>query len=112
MDNRKPDKVQLSTSSVQYMPVENPNYDWRIRVDVRCGVDMPLNSASPSRMPSIYAEVCWSESIFYESLDPLTLQYTCIVKENRHPNWNQQLLVTNPPTNPDVEGFLWISLAD
>jgi hypothetical protein len=39
---------QLSSSevlsqTVNYMPHEDPNYEWRIRVDIRSGVDMPLN---------------------------------------------------------------------
>lgn len=57
MDNKEP---VLTTSSIQYMPVENPNFEWRVRVDIRAGIDMPLNSLSPHKMPSIYAEVCWS----------------------------------------------------
>jgi hypothetical protein len=94
------------------MPLENPNFEWRIRVDVRAGIDMPLNSLNPHKMPSIYAEVAWSPSLYYESLDPYTKQYTVIIQENRHPHWNQQLIITNPPANPEVEGFLWFSFTD
>lgn len=70
------------------MPVENPNFEWRIRVDLRAGIDMPLNSINPHKMPSIYAEAVWSESIYYESADPYTRQYSIIYKESRHPHWN------------------------
>jgi hypothetical protein len=69
LDNKRP---ELSTSAIQYMPLENPNFEWRIRVDVRAGIDMPLNSLNPHKMPSIYAEVVWSPSLYYESMDPYT----------------------------------------
>lgn len=64
--------LSISTSSIQYMPVEYPNFEWRIRIDIRSGTDMPLNSMTPHKMPSIYAEICWSEGVQYESVDPLT----------------------------------------
>jgi hypothetical protein len=70
------------------MPVENPNFEWRIRIDLRAGIDMPLNSINPHKMPSIYAETSWSESLYYESVDPYTKQYSIIFKESRHPHWN------------------------
>ena len=54
------------------MPIENPNYDWRVRIDLRMGTDMPLNSLSPHKMPSIYAEVAWSDSLYVDSIDPYT----------------------------------------
>ena len=54
------------------MPVENPNFEWRVRVDIRAGIDMPLNSVTPHKMPSIYAEVVWSESLYFEQADPYT----------------------------------------
>jgi hypothetical protein len=71
------------------MPIENPNFEWRVRVDLRAGIDMPLNSLSPHKMPSIYAEIAWSGSLYYEDIDPITKQYSVIVSENRHPHWNQ-----------------------
>lgn len=85
LDNAKP---ILSTSSIQHMPIENPNFEWRVRVDIRAGIDMPLNSMNPHKMPSIFAEVAWSETLYYESMEPLTRQYSVICKENRHPHWN------------------------
>ena len=54
------------------MPIEYPNFEWRVRVDLRAGIDMPLNSMSPHKMPSIFAEVAWSESIYYEDVNPMT----------------------------------------
>ena len=109
LDNKKP---EISSSSIQYMPLENPNFEWRLRVDLRAGIDMPLNSLNPHKMPSIFAEVAWSDSLYYESVDPYTRQYSVIIDENRHPHWNQQLIINNPPSSPEVEGFLWFSFTD
>lgn len=54
------------------MPIENPNYEWRIRVDLRAGIDMPLNSLSPHKMPSIYCELGWSPSLNPGQISPYT----------------------------------------
>ena len=70
------------------MPIENPNYEWRIRVDLKSGIDMPLNSLSPHKMPSIYCEIVWSETMYYESINTLTKQCSIIMPESRHPHWN------------------------
>jgi hypothetical protein len=71
------------------MPLEASNFEWRVRVDLRAGIDMPLNSLNPHRMPSIYAEVAWSESVYHQQIDPYTRQFSVIIEENRHPLWNQ-----------------------
>ena len=94
------------------MPVENPNFEWRVRVDLRAGIDMPFNSLQPHRMPSIFAEVAWSPTLYYSSVDAYTKQVSVIKEENRHPHWNQQLLLNNPPAHPEPEGFLWFSFTD
>ena len=60
------------------MPVENPNFDWRVRVDIRSGVDMPMNSNTPHKMPSCYVELTWSDQIYYETIDPVCSVYTVI----------------------------------
>jgi hypothetical protein len=54
------------------MPIENPNFEWRVTVHLRCGIDMPLNSITPHKMPSIYCEVAWSPSMYYESVEEYT----------------------------------------
>lgn len=85
LDNKKP---EISSSAIQYMALENPNFEWRVRIDLRAGIDMPLNSLKPHKMPSIYAEVAWSPALYYDSIDPYTKSYSVIVEENRHPHWN------------------------
>jgi hypothetical protein len=70
------------------MPIENPNYEWRVRVDVRAGIDMPLNSITPHKMPSIYTEVSWSPSLYLDTIEEHSRQYSVIIEESRHPHWN------------------------
>ena len=85
LDNKKP---EVSSSAIQHMPVEPPNFEWRIRVDLRAAIDMPMNSLQPHKLPSIFAEVAWSESLYYQQIDPFTKQCSVIIEENRHPMWN------------------------
>jgi len=47
-----PKKAQ---SQVHLMPAEEPNFKWRMRVDLRCALDAPMNQTSPDGMPSCYA---------------------------------------------------------
>ena len=54
------------------MPIENPNFEWRMRVDLRAGVDMPLNSMNPHKMPPIFTEIAWSHALYYSTADPYT----------------------------------------
>jgi hypothetical protein len=71
------------------MPQEDSNYEWRVRIDFRAGIDMPLNPYKPSQMPSVYFEVAWSESIYYETILKDTKLYSLVVEDSRYPNWNQ-----------------------
>lgn len=50
---------------------------------------MPLNPLKPHRLPSMYFEIAWSESIYYESILPETKLYSIAVDDERNPNWNQ-----------------------
>ena len=71
------------------MPKEDPNFEWRIVCDIRCGLDMPLNSFKPSKMPSMYVEIAWSEGLLPESIVPQTRITSIVSEDERHPNWNQ-----------------------
>lgn len=44
--------------------------------------------------------------------DDLALQFTNSVENNRHPIWNQQFFVVNPPNSMDKEGFLYLCFRD
>lgn len=42
-------------SQVHMIPAEEPGFKWRIRVDLRCTLDAPLNQSAPDGLPSCYA---------------------------------------------------------
>lgn len=79
------------------LPVSDPFMDfiWRLRVDIRSAVDLPLNRTTPTGLPSCYAEVGWV--LYNDSVpDENSIFMTSIIESNRHPIWNQQFLIPNP----------------
>jgi hypothetical protein len=36
------------------------NFAWRLRVDVRSAIDLPLNRVVPSGLPTSYIELGWT----------------------------------------------------
>jgi hypothetical protein len=83
-----------------------------VRIDLRQGVDMPINPLKPNKMPSMYFEVAWSEGLHESSIVPETKLISMAVDDNRHPNWNQQVILNNPPSQTEPKGFIWVSLKD
>lgn len=63
------------------------NFAWRLRVDVRSGIDISLNRTTQSGLPSSYVELGWT---LYENQPPddYQLYLTKLVENNRHPIWN------------------------
>ena len=49
-----------SVSEVHLLPAEEPNFKWRLRVDLRACLDFPLNRSAPGGLPSAYCELGWS----------------------------------------------------
>lgn len=35
-----------------------------------------------------------------------------MVENTRHPDWNQELLLSNPPDLIDMSGYLWVQFKD
>jgi hypothetical protein len=93
------------------LPSTDPSIDWRIKVDVRCGVDMPLNHNTKTGKPSCNVELGWT---LYDKQAPLDMemQFSNLVETNRHPYWNQQFYVVNPPGVQAPEGFLYFCIRD
>ena len=87
------------------LPVSDPFMDfiWRLRVDIRSAVDLPLNRNTPTGLPSSYVELGW---VLYNDAvpDENSIFMTNIVDSNRHPIWNQQFLIPNPQ-NIVTNGF-------
>ena len=68
---------------------------WRLRVDIRSGIDAPLNKTTRDGLPSMYVEVGWSK--YKQQLPSLAnIVSSSVVEHNQHPLWNQQILYNNP----------------
>ena len=68
---------------------------WRVRIDARCAVGCPLNLIAKDGFPSMFMQIGWSQ---YKHEEPSTLNIveTSLIEENRHPIWNEQILLNNP----------------
>jgi len=47
-----PKKAQ---SQVHLLPADDPAFRWRVRVNLRAALDLPLNESAPEGLPSCYA---------------------------------------------------------
>ena len=85
---------------------------WSFKIDLRSGTNMPLNVANSHRMPSVYLEFAFSETLEYND-DPDMLEISDVVKENVNPVWNQEMFLdfATAVTNPK-RGSLWVSVYD
>lgn len=96
------------------LPASDPfmNFNWRLRVDVRSGIDLPLNRNEVSGgLPTSFVELGWT---MYENQPPDDYQMylTKLVEGNRHPIWNQQFLIPNPQAIQGKDGFLYVGMKD
>ena len=91
------------------MPLEEPQFKWRIRVDIRQAIDVPYSS--PGILPSMYVELGWS---LYDQSQPEDFNriMSNLVESNAYPDFNQQLRFHNPPEVKDLSGFLWVTMKD
>mmetsp|Transcript_34749 Transcript_34749/g.40638 ORF Transcript_34749/g.40638 Transcript_34749/m.40638 type:complete len:858 (-) Transcript_34749:61-2634(-) len=115
-DDKEKRFKDLNASDIFHpLPQNDPTMDfnWRLRVEVRSAADMPMNRAvnSTKGLPTCMAEVGWT---LYDQQPPddLALQFTNSVENNRHPIWNQQFFILNPPNSFDKEGFLYLCFRD
>jgi hypothetical protein len=77
-----------------------------VRVDIRSAINLALDD--PALVPSTMVEIGWAS---HESRPIETeLNPTKIIPSERHPIWNTQFLIRNPPSITDVEGYLYIGL--
>lgn len=54
-DGRSLTGPKKAQSQVHLLPAEDPNFRWRVRVNLRTALDVPLNQSSPEGLPSCYA---------------------------------------------------------
>jgi len=95
------------------LPAMDPfaQFNWRVRVDFRAAVDLPLNRVSESGLPSSTLEFGWSQYLQQMPGDNETFK-TKVFPNSRHPFYNQQHLYLNPPNLKELDGFFWIILKD
>jgi len=62
-------------------------------------------------LPSLYVELGWS---LYEQSQPEDFNkiMSNLVEKNAYPDFNQQLLLHNPPEVKDISGYLWVTMKD
>lgn len=106
--------IQLHDNSIFHQlpqSLQKHEFSWRIKVDIRSGVDMPLNRSTHSSLPTCFVELGWT---LYDNQPPedLDLQLTNLVDNNRHPIWNQQFYIYNPPGVINKEGFFHLCFRD
>jgi hypothetical protein len=68
------------------MPPEEPNFKWRMRIDLRCALDVP--NSPDGQAPSCYGEFGWS---LYENAEPdeFNRVMSVLAEDTKHPHWNQ-----------------------
>lgn len=49
-----------ATGEMHVLPAERSDFAWRIRADVRAGVNMPLNDVVQQGLPSCFLDFGWS----------------------------------------------------
>ena len=54
-DGRNLTGPRKAISQVHLLPAEEPNFKWRVRVDLRSALDAPLNRTTQQGLPSCYA---------------------------------------------------------
>ena len=87
------------------------SFVWRMRVDVRSGVNLPFNRTTEGGLPSYYCEMGWT---MYSNRDINLAESvrSTIIESNRHPIWNHQLLYYPPSSVQTYDGFFQIYLKD
>jgi hypothetical protein len=87
-------------------------FHWRVRVEIRSGVDLPYNRDTPKGLPSAFVEAGIADQINIRPPDE-TLQITKTIPEERNPIWNTQLmLIRYQEQDPSKNVWLFISVKD
>ena len=106
-------KEKTNNDMTQLLPEMDftKKFVWRLRIDVRSAVNLPLNQTTENKMPSAYVEVGWT---MYENTDINQVEAvrTPCIENNRFPIWNQELLFYPPSSLTKIDGFITILLKD
>jgi hypothetical protein len=87
------------------------NFVWRLRMDVRSAVNLPMNRTTESKLPSPYIELGWT-MYPHQDLNQAEAVRSAAIDANRFPVWNQQLLYYPPTSVTTIDGFIQIFLRD
>jgi len=80
-------------SQVHPLPVEQPDFRWRIRMDLRQALN--ISSIKPDIQPSTYVELGWKIHPT-PPVEDSNKVFSMLVENNQFPDFNQQLLLHNP----------------
>ena len=94
-------------SQIHPLPLEHPDFKWRLRCDLRQGLNIP--SDRPDGQPSAYVEMGWKHHPTPPLEDGKKVMSN-LVEENHFPDFNEQLLLHNPKDVNDVSGFVELSV--
>ena len=74
-----------SPSQIHPLPVEQPYFKWRVRVDLRQITNLPMSG--PDTAPSTYVELGWS---LYDNSEPADANkvMSVMVDNNQFPDFN------------------------
>lgn len=88
------------------LPVPDPGAEfvWRVRVDFRCALDVPMSTTASSSLPSPYLEFGWSHYSEQRPADNDVVR-SVVIQRNKHPVWNQQVLFINPPAVTSIGDY-------
>ena len=113
-----PGGPKKATGEMHVLPPEDPNFKWRVRVDVRAAENIPLNDVVAQGLPSTFLEFGWSLSSLSAAAGSSLLasnetEQTVMVDKTVNPNWNQQILFHNPRNVLDYRsGYFVIQIKD
>jgi hypothetical protein len=100
---------QKAISSIHPLPIEKPDFSWRMRVDLRQGINIPMSGIETQ--PATYVEFGWS---LYENSRPDDLYkvQSVLVENTQYPDFNQTLLFHCPAGSVDTSGYFWVQIKD
>lgn len=84
--------------------------EWRVKIDVRCGIDVPPSNVSTvTGLPSTFVECGWS---IYDQRQPdqNQLKLSKIINEDRNPIFNEQFIINGPTTLHGRDGYIYMCL--
>ena len=88
-----PGGPKKATGVMHVLPAEDPNFKWRMRIDVHAGENMPLNDQVAQGLPSTFVEFGWSLNNMSANAGNQLLQSnetetSVMVEKNINPNFN------------------------